>query len=316
MYEEKIPTELNQIFRVIPHHIRKLLSQAVAGYADAVHEVVLRCGRPVCIYVRGEEMYLTENGRLTHSINCQPVVLASNKDVTDCFNISCGYSVYSHLKEIKEGYITLCGGHRVGISGTAVVSGGNIVNIRDISTISLRLARQIKGCGEEIAKIAVSDNKGILICGSPCSGKTTVLRDVSRLLSTVYKQRVSVIDTRGELAAVAGGASQMDLGVCDIFDGYPRVQGIEQALRGLSPDCIVCDELGAEGDVEALLSAVNSGVRFISTIHASTKKELLRRKFAKELLETNAFGKIVFLKGRNNPGVISECADLEELCDD
>ena len=307
---------LTEILRIVPSTIRNLLLTATQGCTDKIQEIVLRIERPVCVYLMGEEMYLTVNGCLTRYIDSQPLVITSKKEITDCFNIACGYSVYSHLNEIKEGFLTVNGGHRVGVCGTAVVSSDTIVNIRDVSTLSLRMARELKGCGEEAVALIRKSNAGLLICGSPCSGKTTVLRDVARILSDKYKYRVSVVDTRGEIAAASDGINQLDLCMCDVLNGYPRTKGIEQAVRTLSPNFVVCDELGNEDDATALLSASNSGVRFVATIHASNKEELLKRKNVKSIIETNAFDKIIFLKGRQTPGTISDFCDLRELIND
>ncbi len=313
MYEGNLKDRMDELLRVVPTPIKSILVGAVCGYAENIQEIVLRSGRPVCVYIKGKEMYLAQNGCLTYNIDSQPLVTTSHKDITDCFNISCGYSVYSHLNEIKEGFLTISGGHRVGISGTAVVSNGSIVNIRDISTISLRFAREIKGSGEQITSMLSKSNEGLLICGSPCSGKTTVLRDVARLLSNEYKYRVSVVDSRGEIGATVNGENRLDLGMCDVMNGYPRAGGIEQAVRVLSPQYVVCDELGSEEDISAVVSGINSGVQFVSTIHASNKEELLSRKNALALLRTYAFKNIVFLKGRETPGEISHSYEIGEI---
>lgn len=313
MTDEKMRRKLTEILRIVPLSIRNNLLKATEGYIESIQEIVLRNERPVCVYITGEEMYLTQNGCLTRYVDSQPLVVSSTKDVTDCFNVACGYSVYSHLNEIKEGFLTVKGGHRVGISGTAVVASGSIVNIRDISTVSLRMAREVKGCGEEAASLLVKSNGGLLICGSPCSGKTTVLRDVARILSSKHKYRVAVVDTRGEIAATSKGVNQMDLSMCDVLDGYPRVNGIEQAVRTLSPNFVVCDELGNKEDASALMSAVNSGTRFVATVHASDKEELVNRKNINSILDTNAFDNIVFLKGCDTPGEISESCNVREL---
>ncbi len=315
MREVNVVSRFHELLRFVPVNIRNILKQAICGQEENIQEIVLRSGRPVCVYIKSREMFLTQNGCLTDSIDSQPLVIAYQKDITDCFNVSCGYSVYSHLNEIKAGFLTLNGGHRIGISGTAVVSNDSIVNIRDISTISIRFAREIVGCGEPIAAKLSLSREGLLLCGSPCSGKTTVLRDVARLMSEKYRYRVTVVDSRGEIGGTVDGIQQMDLGMCDVMNGYPRADGIEQAVRVLSPQYVVCDELGSDADVKAIVSGVNSGVRFISTIHASSKEELLSRNNAVALLRTKAFENIVFLKGREDPGKISCSYDIGEIID-
>ncbi len=300
--------------RVIPSSLRSKLTIATKAQSDTIQDIVLRSNRPVCVYTGNRQMYLTKTGCLINDYNSQELVVSTSQEVTECFNNVCGYSVYSHISEIKEGFITIKGGHRVGIAGTAVISSGAIHNVRDISTVSIRISRQIKGCAEKLTQKFISRKGGLLICGSPCSGKTTVIRDMARLLSTVYSSRVALIDTRGELASVCQGISQNDIGMCDVLDSYPRVDAIEQAVRSLSPQYIVCDEIGSLQDVKAILHGVNSGVCFVATIHADTKEELLSRKNINDILGTGAFEEFVFLSGRDKPCVVKEKLTLEELC--
>ena len=313
MTENKTDNVFSQIMRIVPLRIRNALSSAVRFDNDTIQEIVLRANRPVCIYKKGKVWFLCVNGCLTEYCENQELVTTSEKEVTDAFNIACGYSVYSHINEIKEGFVTINGGHRVGLSGTAVVADGEVVNIRDISTISLRVSREFQGSGEEITRELLKKSKGILLCGSPSSGKTTILRDVARLLSTKYSFRVSVVDSRGEIAAAYRGVNQKDVGMSDVLDCYPRGKGIEQAVRTLAPEYIICDEIGSQTDVDAIIGGVNSGALFIASMHAADKDEFLKRNNAISILKTGAFGKIAFLSGRDNPGKIVSLYDCEEL---
>ncbi|MDO5124425.1 MAG: stage III sporulation protein AA, partial [Eubacteriales bacterium] len=192
-------------------------------------------------------------------------------------------------------------------------SGNEIVNIRDISTVSLRIAREIIGCGEFLAEDISKNNGGLLLCGAPISGKTTVLRDIARLLSTTYNRRVSVVDSRGELSAVKRGIPQLDVGLCDVLSFYPRALGIEQSVRCLSPEFIICDEIGSLGDADAIITGINSGVNFIATAHASSKEELLKKINIKNLLDLGAFRNVAFLKGRTSPGEVQKIYEIGEI---
>lgn len=298
---------------VIPMRIRAKLFLACRDIEDRITDVVIRAERPVTVSTISGLQYLCDNSVLTNSTEGRSLCVASSSEVLECFNNICGYSVYSHLREIKEGFVTLKGGHRAGITGTAVISSDEIMNVRDISGISIRIARQMIGCGEKIASDFMNISGGLLICGSPSSGKTTVLRDIARLLSTQYRQRVSLVDTRGELAAMKRGVPQNEIGCADVLDGYPRAEGIEQAVRCLSPDVIVCDEIGSSEDTNALLSSVNSGVRFVATAHAGSVDEILYRKNIVRLIEQNAFGQILLLKGKDSPGEIKSAMSSGEL---
>ncbi|MGN0453239.1 MAG: hypothetical protein ACI4GZ_05500 [Ruminococcus sp.] len=302
--------------RVIPPALRTRVYSACRDICDKVQEIVLRADRPVCIYIGSKQMCLTDRSTLSSNVQNVMPQCATKAEVAECFNNVCGYSVYSHLNEIKEGYITLPGGHRAGISGTAVVSNAQLINVRDISTVSLRISREVKGSSTAICRRFADSEGGLLICGSPSSGKTTVLRDAARLLSTDYAMRVSLVDTRGELAGTNMGVAGNDVGLCDVLDGYPRADGIEQAVRCLSPYAVICDEVGSESDARAIASGVNSGVRFIASMHASSKEELAESDRGKKLLSTKAFSDIVFLKGREAPGVISSTYSLGEILSD
>lgn len=307
---------LQRVLRVIPVSLRTKLSTALNFKLDMVQDIVLRTNRPVCVYTGNRQMYLTQTGCLTDNYVSQNLVVSSPQDVSECFNNVCGYSVYSHISEIREGFITIKGGHRVGITGTAVISSGAIHNIRDVSTLSIRISRQIKDCAKSLTAGFAGKKGGLLICGSPCSGKTTVIRDMARLLSTQYSSRVSLVDTRGELASVCQGIPQNDIGMCDVMDSYPRVDAIDQAVRSLSPQYVICDEIGNFMDANAILHGINSGVRFVATVHANNREELLSHKNMKDILATGAFDEFVFLSGRDKPCIIKEHFTSKELSGD
>lgn len=313
MTEQKSLQNLNQILRIIPQRIRLSLSQAVSTQADDIHEIVLRTQRPVCVYKKCERYFLSENGCLVNNADYQALLMPTYADMTECFNFACGHSVYSHINEIKEGFITINGGHRVAICGTAVVCDNQVTNIRDISTISIRFSREILGCGESFAESINENRQGLLLCGSPCSGKTTVLRDIARLLSEKYHKRVSVVDSRSEIASVYRGVSLKNIGMCDVLDSFPRAQGIAQAVRTLSPEVVICDEIGSEADARAISSGINSGAVFVATMHASSLDELKSRRYFKEIMSTGAFGKIIILRGRDAPGQVLTSCDGEVL---
>ncbi len=249
-------------------------------------ELRLRAGRPAAA--------VTMSGR---SIPCSPTL--TKQDIEACFQELCRYSVHSFQREIAEGYITLPEGHRAGFCGSAVIRDGELETLRDISSINIRLAREIKGSGEALYHAVFAKGlRSLLIAGAPLSGKTTVLRDLTRLLGE--KHKVALIDSRNELAACHDGTPQLDVGLnTDVLSGYPRAEGMEIALRTLSPEVIICDEIG--NDISAIEQCIHCGVKLIATIHASSVEELSRRKAAAELI--GAFECIAVLHGK---GQISE----------
>lgn len=205
----------------------------------------------------------------------------SQREIADIFSEICGYSVYSHQEEIPQGYVTMPGGHRVGISGTAVYKDGKIDFIKDISGLNIRIAHEVKGCAEKLYRRIKSGNfPSLLIAGKPLSGKTTLLRDLARLLSAEH--RVCVIDSRNEISGSFHGTPGFDLGTnTDVLSGFEKADGIMLALRTLSPEVIICDEIGDDGGV--FRSCGWCGVKVIASAHGSSEREL-RMRFGEEVL--------------------------------
>lgn len=295
--------------RGLSERIRKVLCGLPPDIKNQTQELRLRVNRPVSVCCVSGIYFLNRNGRLA----CLPganMVIAEKEDLDESFRNICSYSVYSHQNEIKNGYITICGGHRVGISGTAVLRDGQISGMRDISSVNIRVAREIYGAADELLK-AVRGNisSGLLLAGAPASGKTTILRDIARQLASGINGtpcKVAVVDERGELAGTYLGVPQNDLGVCcDVLDGYPKAEGILQAVRSLSPEFILCDEIGGNDEVNAVVQGLNAGAGIISSIHAGDVEGLMKRKQAVALLRTGAFGTVAMLDGHGRPGKIT-----------
>lgn len=274
----------------------------------SAQEIRLRTGRPVCVCCPGGVYFLKKSG----GVSCLPepdCLTASKTDLEESFRILCGYSVYSHENEIKNGYVTIRGGHRVGICGTAVVQNGSVAGVRDVSSLGVRVAREVPGAADRLLGLLGNDvSGGLLIAGPPASGKTTVLRDVARQLSDGLRGmplKVAVVDERGEIAGVFRGEPQNDVGrCCDVLDGYPKAEGILTAVRSLSPQVVICDELGTQAETEAVGQSLNAGVAVVASIHAGSVGELIRRKQAAALLETGAFRRVAMLGGHDTPGKI------------
>lgn len=239
------------------------------GGISGLAEIRLRTGRCAAA--------VTLDGRM---IRCSTPF--SQEDITGCFLELCRNSVHSFAREIAEGYITLPGGHRVGFCGTAAVQGGKLTGLRDISSLNIRFAREVRGCAEELCRRVFSDGLcSVVVCGKPLSGKTTVLRDMARILGE--KHRVCVVDSRGELAGVQGGIPALDVGEnTDVLNGYSKEEGIMCALRSLSPEIIICDEIG--NDADAVRQCMDCGVKLAVSAHAGSIGELKRRPGMSELL--------------------------------
>ncbi|MCQ2513562.1 MAG: Flp pilus assembly complex ATPase component TadA [Ruminococcus sp.] len=295
----------NSLYRRVAPLASKLSKKAM--------EIRLRINRPLAVVCPDITYYVTKQGGISSTPAIDSLLIVSRADISDTFNNICNHSVYARQNEIINGFVTLNGGHRAGICGTAVMSGGNISNIRDLSSINIRIAREYKGCSAELVKRLGKTSGGLLVCGVPCSGKTTVIRDYARYLSIEQFKNVAVIDERGEIAGMAGGTFQNDIGLCDVYDGYKKYDGMMQAIRSMAPDYIVCDEIGSDSDIKAISHCVNSGVNIIATVHSANEKELMSKVNLVRILQTRAFSKIVFLSNKNSVGEISKIVEVGEL---
>lgn len=269
---------------------------------DTIREIRLRSRRAVTVITgRGTE-FLLPSGRLTQ-VYSELVYKTDEREIEEIFRRLCGYSVHSFKDAINKGYITIPGGHRAGVAGTAATENGKITSVRDICAINLRIAREIKGAANEIYRNEFLNGlQSVIIAGPPSSGKTTILRDLVRCLSGTEKgglYKTFVCDERGEIAACISGVEQNDMGInSDIITSYPKAEGIIIGLRSFSPDIIVCDEIATDEEASAIETGINSGVCFVLSIHARDERELETKPILRKLLKTGAFSKIILLSGR------------------
>ena len=269
---------------------------------ERIREIRIRNRRPVAVVTdRGTE-FIIPSGRLTH-VYGNLAMQTDERDVEEIFRRICRYSVHSFTDAINKGYVTVSGGHRAGVAGTAVSENGKVISVRSISAVNLRIAREIKGAADEIYERIFSGRlKSVIIAGPPSSGKTTILRDLVRQLSGAERGRfykTFVCDERGEIAACVSGIEQNDMGLnSDILTSYPKEEAVLIGLRSFSPDIIICDEIATEGEVYAVESGLNSGVNFVLSLHARDEKELKTKPVLQKLLRTGAFSRIVLLSGR------------------
>ena len=296
----------NKFLRYLPKKIRRLMYFVPV---DGLEEVRLRQGLPVVLHYGTHISYLTPKGQLSPSYT--GCVIATKADLIEGVELISEASLYALENEIRNGYITIEGGHRVGICGSTISENGKITNINCISGLNYRIAKEVIGAADKIMPyIYNSENiRNTLIISPPQCGKTTVLRDVARALSE-HGKKVSVIDERNEISALNNGYRGYDLGVsCDVLGGAAKAEGALLMLRSMSPDVIITDELGADEEGRILTRIANSGVHLISTIHAKSRSDLKKRSEIAAICPF--FSCFVTLSRRNGAGTVEEiyCAD-------
>ncbi len=317
MNNQKTDKDFFSALSIIRGELKTKLLNLPCDLQENTAEIRLRVGKPVVLCGKYGILYLSSDGKAKEK--CENPFVCYSEDINTIFSRLCSFSVHSHIQSIVNGFITIQGGHRVGICGTAVTdSNDNVTSVRDISSLNIRIAREKKGSARVLYEKLFSDRlQSIIIAGAPMSGKTTVLRDLVRMISDGEKGvKVCVIDERQEIAGMNAGFCQMDVGVnTDVFDMFPKDKGIINAVKTMSPQVVAMDELCKDEEIEAISLAVNSGVRFIVTVHASDYTEILSRPQIKSLLRAYSFEKLVLLKN-DKPGEIEEIYDTKELLDE
>ncbi len=284
---------LKTVLEYLPQSIRRNLLKLSPGIRQQIQEIRLRSARPVGICISGQERFLTDTGTITDMP--EHALLMSAEEIARTFQAVCSYSLYSHERDLSEGFITIRGGCRVGICGTAAVQNDAPMSLRHISGLNFRIAGEYKGIAEQVWQQIGTDPVSVLVAGPVGSGKTTFLRDLCRIIGTKY--RTSLVDERGELAAMHRGDPQHDIGLrTDVLDGYPRSAGILTALRVLTPQYIICDEISTEKDVQAVLQASCCGVSFAASCHAAEAEDLYRRPVLRPLMESGVFRYCILLE--------------------
>lgn len=276
---ELLPGELAQPVGMIPQLERV-----------RIQEIRLRSGKFLTATVFDKEYFIRSDGKLVSSD--EQAVKVTHDNIETLMKRALQFSVHSYSKEISAGYMTVAGGCRVGFCGTAVVSraqGVGIETVKNISSVNIRIAREVVGSADELMRSVFSAGvKSLLIIGVPSSGKTTILRDLCRSLGRT--NRLSIIDERNEIAAVSDGQASNDVGtLSDVFTSYEKYDAIMTAVRVMSPAVLVCDEIGSKEDMRALEYAVNSGVRLIATTHAPDYDQAKRRSGVSKLIKDKVF---------------------------
>lgn len=308
----KTKGELLNIFSL---ELRSILGKLQIDF-EKLQEIRLRINCPLIINYTNREYFVSENSKLVN-LPSQAIIITKN-DIKETMEYISNYSLYAFEEEIRQGFITINGGHRIGITGKTIIHDDLIKGMKHISFINVRLAHQVKGCGDIVMPYILNRSDGgiynTLIISPPRCGKTTLLRDIIRQISNgnskVEGLNVGVVDERSEIGACYMGQPQNDLGIrTDILDCCPKAKGMMMLIRSMSPQVIAVDEIGSREDLDAIDYVISCGCKLIATVHGSSIEDIKSKPVLGELLEERLFERYVILNNITRIGHIEEIYD-------
>lgn len=284
--------------------------QSVADIAGQVQEIRLRRDKPTILMTRDGERYLQKDGSLGKEEG--EAYIPEGRDLEEILNYMCNYSIYAFEDEIRKGFLTMPGGHRVGVAGQAVLGDGDCIrSLKHISYMNIRVAHEVQGAADGVIPYLYENGKlcNTLIISPPGCGKTTLLRDLIRQVSEGNSYgggvTVGVVDERSEIAGSFMGVVQNDVGKrTDVLDGCPKVSGMMMLVRAMGPKVIAVDELGSAEDYQALKRASACGCGLLATVHGDGIWELKTKEEIRNVLKQDLFSRYIVMEKRGGkPGV-------------
>lgn len=295
---------MNSVLSIFPPYLKDQVEAYVKNHFYKLQEIRLRQNQPIEFIFDDYIGYIQS--------------ICNYDDFSYIVNQLSEYSLYRLADELREGYITINGGHRVGLAGQVITENGSVKAIKHIRFLNIRIAKEKLNVAKPIMHYLYEDNYlNTLLVGPPQSGKTTYLRDITRLISSgwgkVSGKKVALIDERSEIAACKDGIPQHNVGKrTDVMDACPKAEGMMMMIRSMSPDIIVVDEIGSNKDVAALLEAINAGITIVCTVHGSSIEELKRRPSLRKVFQEHIFERIVLLQANEHGNRIKSIYDEKE----
>ena len=324
--------ESGRLFQIFSERIRRILEEFRKG-ADGIEEVRIRAGAPLFVICRDQE----------YMVGAEAGFRVSAKDVEETLQCAARYSLYAYEEELRQGFLTVQGGHRIGVAGRVVAEGGRIRTIQPVTFLNVRFAHQVCGCADGVMPFLLEEQTGnlrnTLFISPPRCGKTTLLRDVIRQVSDGVpvpygaavpgsltapdgdsggRRRsftVGVVDERSEIAACFQGIPQNDVGVrTDVLDGCPKALGMMLLIRSMAPEVVAVDEIGSKEDLDALRYVMNCGCRILATVHGTSMEDIEKKPGLGEFLRERRFERYVVLGNARGPGTVRNISDGSGNC--
>jgi len=294
---------MKEVLEVLP----KAMKQFIEGCEQysALEEIRVRIGRPLECIARGEVFFYD--------------YVVTAEDAIYLLNKFSQYSIYTMEEELKRGYVTLRGGHRIGLAGKVITEKSAVKMIRDVSSFNIRIARQKIGIAEPLLSY-LYDSRWLntMVIGPPQTGKTTLLRDVARCMSQGVRSheipscKVGIVDERSEIAGCVKGIPQYEFGPrVDVLDACPKAEGMMMMIRSMSPDVLIVDEIGRVEDSEAIMEAVHAGVQLFISAHGFSFDDVMKRPSLKAVMELGVFDRFIELSKAKGPGTVVQVKDRD-----
>lgn len=296
---------MEKILRLFPKPMKQAIQMHIADRWLSLQEIRLRLSQPL-------ELIFDERVEWIHQIK------PTQQDSIFVLNQLSEFSLYRMEDELREGYITIEGGHRVGLAGKVNTRGGHVKAIKHITFLNIRIAKENIGTARHLLPYVYKKNYyNTLLIGPPQTGKTTLIRDLTRMIASGWEEvppmKVGVIDERSEIAASINGIPQHDVGFrTDVMDACPKAEGMMMMIRSMSPEILIVDEIGSRDDVQALLEAIHAGVTIFCTIHGRSLQELKQRPTLQPMFQQQVFQRFILLDSQKKPGLIKAIYNTHE----
>ena len=302
-----------ELIKIFSKDIREILKQVTVDF-EQVQEIRLRVHAPLLMICSNREYYITREGNL--SMRAEEAYLVTRDALKETLDYMSSYSLSAFEEEIRQGFITIQGGHRIGIAGKIITDGHGIRSMKFISFINVRLSHQVKGCAGTVLPYLYDRDMifHTLIVSPPRCGQTTLLRDIIRQVSNGSREHagltIGVIDERSEIGACYQGIPQNELGIrTDILDCCPKAQGMMMLIRTMSPQVIAVDEIGSREDLEAIEYVMNCGCKLVATVHGNSMEDIRQKPVLRKMVLEKWFERYVILNNRGKVGNIGEIYD-------